>query len=115
MKAKASLLTAGVLMASLLAASPAVLADHHGKKHHASKADRQELCENMREGKGHYYSEERRAEMEKHRADMAARLQLNEDQREIWKEIHQERQQKHEERMGKWQQKMEKRCADMRE
>ncbi|MFO8140985.1 MAG: hypothetical protein R6T87_03675 [Marinobacter sp.] len=112
MKAKTSLLTAGVLMAALLAATPAALADHHGKKHQASTADKQEMCDHMREGKGAYNREERRAEMEQHRADMADRLQLNDQQREIWSEIHQERQQKHQERMDKWQQKMEKRCAD---
>lgn len=115
MKAKTSLLTASVLMAAMFAASPAALADHHGKKHQAGKADKQEMCDNMREGKARYNSEERRAEMEKHRAAMADRLQLNDQQREIWSEIHQERQQQHQERMGKWQQKMEKRCADMKE
>ena len=33
MKAKTTLLTAGVLMASLMAASTAVLAERHGKHH----------------------------------------------------------------------------------
>lgn len=113
MKAKTSLFTAGVLMAALFASSPAAMADHHGKKHSHSKADKQEMCENMREGKGRYNREEHRAEMEQHRADMADRLQLSDEQREIWNEIHQERQQKYQERMGKWQQKMEKHCADI--
>ena len=83
MKAKTTLLTAGVLMASLVAASPAVLAERHGKHHQNGKWDKQEMCENLREGKGPFNREERQAEREKYRAEMADRLKLNEEQRQI--------------------------------
>src|SRR5690554_5274075 len=117
MKAKTSLLTAGVLMAAMFAASPAAMAQGQGQgmKQQGGKWDQKEMCENFREGKGKFsaeYREERRAEMQKYRSEMADRLKLNDEQREIWDEIHQERQQKQQERMGKWQQKMEKRCGN---
>lgn len=41
---------------------------------------------------------------------MADRLQLTAEQREIWADIHQERQARHQERMDKWQKKMQERC-----
>lgn len=117
MKAKTSLLTAGVLMAAMFAASPAAMAQDQGMKKQGGKWDQKEMCENFREGKGKgkfsaEYREERQAEMQKYRAEMADRLKLTDEQREIWDEIHQERQQKQQERMGKWQQKMEKRCGN---
>ena len=112
MKAKTTLLTAGVLMASLMAASPAVLAERHGKHHQNGKWDKQEMCENLREGKGPFNREERQAEREKYRAEMADRLKLNEEQRQIWAEIHQERQAKQEKRMNQWQEKMQERCGN---
>lgn len=115
MKTRTSLLTAGALMAAMFAASPVALADNHGKRQNDDRWDKQEMCENFREGKGKFsaeYREERQAEMQKYRAEMADRLKLTDEQREIWDEIHQERQQKQQERMGKWQQKMEKRCGN---
>ena len=112
MKVKTTLLTAGVLVASLMAASPAVLAERHGKHHQNGKWDKQELCENFREGKGPFNREERRAERETYRAEMADRLKLNEEQRQIWAEIHQERQIKQEKRMNQWQEKMQQRCSN---
>lgn len=125
MKAKSSLLTAGVLMATLFAASPIAMAEHHGNKHKAGKWDKQEICENFREGKGPFseemrekYQEKRemrQQKMQEHRADMADRLKLNEEQRQIWDEIHQERQEKHQNRRGNWQEKMEKHCANTEE
>jgi Spy/CpxP family protein refolding chaperone len=105
MNAKTSILATGVLMATLIAASPAAMADNHGKHKQGGKWDKQEMCENFREGKGPFNREERRAEM-------ADRLKLTDEQREIWQEIHQERQQKHQQRMEQWQEKMEQRCGD---
>jgi hypothetical protein len=43
---------------------------------------------------------------------MADRLKLNEEQRQIWAEIHQERQIKQEKRMNQWQEKMQQRCSN---
>lgn len=112
MNVKTSFLTTGVLMAALIAASPAALADHHGKQKHGSKGDKQEMCENFREGKGPFNREERREAMEEHRAEMADRLKLTDEQREIWADIHAERQEKHQERMQQWHERMEQRCGE---
>lgn len=114
MKATSSLLTAGVLMAAMFAASPAAMAQKQGMNQQDGKWDQKEMCENFREGKGRFspeYREERQAKMQEYRAEMADRLKLTDEQREIWSEIHQERQQHQQDRMGKWQQKMEKRCG----
>ncbi|RMJ04139.1 hypothetical protein DOQ08_01459 [Marinobacter litoralis] len=111
MKVHTSVMTAGVLMAALFAASPAALAhDHKGMDHHEGKRDKKEMCEDFREGKGKFskeHREERQKEMQEHRAEMADRLMLTDEQRVIWSEIH-------DERMEKWQKKMEKRCDDMK-
>ena len=74
MKAKTSFLTAGVLMAAMFAASPAAMAQDQGMKKQGGKWDQKEMCENFREGKGKFsaeYREERQAEMQKYRAEMA--------------------------------------------
>lgn len=112
MNAKTSILATGVLMATLIAASPAAMADNHGKHKQGGKWDKQEMCENFREGKGPFNREERQQEMQQYRAEIADRLKLDEEQREIWQEIHQERQQKHQQRMEQWQEKMEQRCGE---
>ncbi|MFV8570329.1 hypothetical protein ACNQ6O_03870 [Marinobacter sp. SBS5] len=118
MKVHTSVMTAGVLMAALLAASPAAFAyDHKGMDHHEGKRDKQEMCEDFREGKGKFSKEhrdERQKEMQEHRAEMADRLMLTDEQRVIWSKMHDERQEKHHKRMEKWHQKMEKRCDDMK-
>ncbi|PSF06095.1 hypothetical protein C7H09_12215 [Marinobacter fuscus] len=110
MKKTTSLIVAGVMTSAMLMASSTALADRHGKHHQGGKWDKQELCEQARDGKGPFNREERRAEMEKQRAEMADRLQLTAEQREIWADIHQERQARHQERMDKWQKKMQERC-----
>jgi len=118
MKVHTSVMTAGVLMAALFAASPAAFAhDHKGMDHREGKHNKKEMCEDFREGKGKFseeHREERRQEMQEHRAEMADRLMLTDEQRVIWSEIHDERQEKHQKRMDKWQKKMEKRCDDMK-
>ena len=93
------------LLAAALLASPLAFASDHGK-HHGGKHDKAEMCEQMREGKGWSNDEKRREKWEEHRAEMADRLKLTDEQREIWDEIH-------EEKMEKWQQKMQKHCDAM--
>lgn len=114
MNAKTSILATAALAVTLIATSPAALADNHGKQKQGSNDDRQEMCDNYREGKGRFNREERREErqqaMEQNRIEMADRLKLNQDQREILKEIHLERQQEMEQRMDKWEEKMQQRC-----
>ncbi|MGC8120277.1 hypothetical protein [Marinobacter sp. VGCF2001] len=111
MKPHTTLMAAGVMMASLLAASPAALAGKYGMHHENGKWDKQELCENYRSGQGPFDRQARQAEMAQQRAEMADRLQLSEEQRQIWSEMHQERQARHEQRMKRWQKTMEQRCS----
>lgn len=103
---------ASALIAATLLTSPMAMASNHGD-HHRGKHDKAEMCENMREGKGWFNDEKRQAKWEGHRNDMADRLKLTDEQREIWEELHEERREKHSARMEKWQKKMEKRCEGM--
>lgn len=103
---------ASALIAATLLTSPMAMASNHGE-HHRGKHDKAEMCENMREGKGWFNDEKRQAKWEEHRNDMADRLKLTAEQREIWDDIHEERREKRRARMEKWQEKMEKRCEGM--
>ncbi|MBB5322007.1 hypothetical protein [Marinobacter oulmenensis] len=108
MKTRRSILAASAL-AALIVSAPLAFAGKHGMNHD-SRWDRQAMCENFRDGKAPFNMAERRAEMAKRNAEMADRLKLNEEQREIWREIQQERQQKNMERMEQWREKMQRRC-----
>ena len=102
-----SIITAGLLASVLLAASPFALADHHGdRKGHHGKQDMAEMCEDFREGKGRFDQEKR----EQRRAEMAERLQLTDEQLEIWADIHEEHREKHEQRREKMKEKIQERC-----
>ncbi|MDN6319399.1 MAG: hypothetical protein L0J77_06510 [Marinobacter sp.] len=115
---KTSTITASLLATALFAASPALMAGqhskHHGENYRGNHHNMTEMCDNMRGGKGRFNMEERQAKMAEHREAMAERLKLNDEQRGIWNEIHQERRQHHEKRMGNWQKKMEKRCNNQK-
>lgn len=110
MNAKTALLTTGVLLTTLMAASPAAFADRYGKHERDGTWNKQEMCENARQGKGPFNHEARKAEREQYRADMADRLKLTKEQRETWNQIHKERQEQQTERMAKWQKNMQERC-----
>ena len=102
---------ASTFLAAALLASPLAMASEYGGQqgdHHRGKHNKAEMCEKMRDGKGRFNHEKRQEKWEEHRAEMADRLQLTDEQREIWNEIHKER-------MEKWQEKMEKRCEDVGE
>ncbi|MCM0612830.1 hypothetical protein KFJ24_10150 [Marinobacter sediminum] len=122
-KRKHSIIAAGILASALITATPFALANHHGgeysgKEHrsnHHGKHDMEQMCEDFREGKGRFDQEERRAKMEARRTEMADRLKLNDEQREIWNQIHEERREKNQSRMEKWQEKLEKRCENMKQ
>ena len=103
---------ASALIAATLLTSPMAMASDHGE-HHRGKHDKAEMCENMREGKGWFNDEKRQAKWAEHRNDMADRLKLSDEQREIWDEIDEERQEKHSAKMEKRKEKMEERCEDM--
>ncbi|WP_372965809.1 hypothetical protein [Marinobacter sp.] len=117
MKVNKSIVTAGILMAALVAASPMALAQK-SMEGHEGRQDKKEMCDDFRDGKGKFSKEERqqkmqerRAEMQKQREEMANRLKLTDEQRVIWSEIHDERQKQHQERMEKHRKDMEKRCG----
>ena len=108
-KHKTSFITASLLAATLFAAGPVMAGDHSGKRgghHNISK-----MCEQMEEGKSRFNSDKRQEKMAEHHEAMAERLQLNDEQREIWNDIRDEKREKHQKRMEKWQEKMKKRCA----
>ncbi|GGE56103.1 hypothetical protein GCM10011533_05720 [Streptosporangium jomthongense] len=113
-KHKSSILTAGLLASALFAASPALMAadsfGNYGEGPRGNQRDMTEMCDNMRDGKGPFNREERRAQMAERHEAMAERLKLNDEQREIWNEIREERRQQHDKRMEQMQKKMKKRC-----
>lgn len=114
-KSKASAMMTGTLLLAVLTASPLAMAgkqDGHHQGYHG-KQPSAEMCEQMREGKGRFHHEGFRKEMEKYHAEMADRLDLSEEQREIWNDIHEERREKRAEKMEKWHEKMQKRCERM--
>jgi hypothetical protein len=118
-KRKTSIITASLLATALLAASPVLMAGNKSNSYGGGYGDNQrdmsEMCDNMREGKGPFNKAERQAEMAERRDAMAKRLKLNDEQRDIWSEIHEEKREQHQKRMGKWQKNMKKRCAQSQE
>jgi len=113
-KRKTSLIAAA-LTSALLIGSPLALADQHRKSF--GPRDMDKMCEQYREGKGAFDSEkrkermeERREEARKHHEEMADRLKLTPEQREIWDEIFEERRKESEKRANRWREKMEKFC-----
>ena len=76
-KRKTSIVVAGLLATTLLAASPALMAGNSSGNYGGGYGDNQrdmgEMCENMREGKGPFNKAERQAEMAERREAMAER------------------------------------------
>jgi hypothetical protein len=107
-----SFLATGALVSALFMASPYLMADEHHKKHHGDRKDIAQMCEDFKAGKGRFDKQERREKMQEHQAELADRLKLDDEQREIWKQIHDERREKHEKRAAKFHEKLEKRCAE---
>ena len=117
-KRKNSIIAASILVAALVTATPFALANHHGEEYrgnHHDRHDMEQMCEDFREGKGRFDQEERRAKMEARRTEMAERLKLNDEQREIWNQIHEERREKYQNRMDEWKEKLEKRCETLKQ
>ncbi|MEX2473590.1 hypothetical protein [Marinobacter sp.] len=120
-KRRFSLLMASAVLSATMLASPFAAAGNHGDKHegHHGKHHKSDMCEQMREGTGKFSPEKREARMEERRAKMeqrhqtiADRLELNEEQRATWDDIHEEHTEKRAQKMEKWQEKMKERCAD---
>jgi hypothetical protein len=110
---KNRLIRAGLLAAALAVTSPYILAGNHGSDN--KRPSMEQMCEHMHEGKGRFNNEDRRAEMDKRHADMAERLKLNDEQRQVWDQMRDERQARHASRADKWKKKMEKRCQQSSE
>ena len=116
---KRSLITAAALTSALLAASPFALAHQHGDGEHG-KRDMAQMCEQYKAGTGKFSpeaKEARQAKMEQWRAkadarhdEMAKRLKLSDEQRQIWDQMQAEQRQKRQERMAAWKAKMAERC-----
>ncbi|MDO6442673.1 MULTISPECIES: hypothetical protein [unclassified Marinobacter] len=109
-KRRTSIIAASLLATTLFAASPAVFADKHSDHRGDGPRDMTEMCENMREGKGPFNKAERQEKMAEKRDAMAERLKLNDEQRKIWNDIHEERREEQEKRAEKMMEKMKKRC-----
>ena len=77
------------------------MAGNSGGGYGDNQRDMSEICENMREGKAPFDKAERQAEMAERREAMAERLKLNDEQRGIWNEMHEEKRQQHKKRMVK--------------
>ncbi|MGF2687056.1 hypothetical protein ACQUWM_11190 [Marinobacter sp. DUT-3] len=125
MKHRTSLFMASALLsAAMLTSSPLAMAGKHGDRDegHHGKHNKAEMCQQLREGTGKFSPEkrqkrmeERQAKMEERRADMADRLELTEEQRETWDEIHQENMEKRAHKMERWEKKMKERCEEKAE
>lgn len=109
MKTRLSIIVAGALTTALAISAPIAMAGKQGMNQN-SRGDRQSMCENFRNGKSPFNMGERRAEMAKRNAQTADRLNLNEEQRQIWSDIQRERQQENMERMEQWREDMQRRC-----
>ncbi len=106
---------AGIFLTAALLASPLAMASAHGGQRgddHGGKYDKAEMCEKLREGKGWFNDEKRQEKWAEHRAETADRLQLTDEQREIWNEINKEKMEKHRAKKEQWQEKMKERCEN---
>ena len=97
------------LVSALMLASPFALADHHDRgTHHKHKMDRASLCEKLESGDWEDKRDQFREKAQKHHEEVAERLQLTDEQREIWDEIQAERHEKHKQRLEA----MKERCQN---
>lgn len=112
MKQFNNLAITATLSAALLFGSSLALAGMHGDGHQRGehRGNMAQACEQFRDGKMSERHQQRLKQMEERHEAMAERLKLNDQQREIWNEIHQERKEKFGKKAGEWQEKMQKRC-----
>jgi hypothetical protein len=113
MKQSHNLALIATLSAAMLFGSSLAMAGMHGDRDHRGEHHRgnmAEACEQFRDSKMPERHQQRLEQMEERHGAMADRLKLNDQQREIWNQIHQERKEKFGKNAGKWQEKMQKRC-----
>lgn len=103
------------LLTSAVLAAPLAYADRHGEGHHRMPPE--EMCQRLQSGEefpgGDERREEHRERMEQRWAEMADRLQLTDEQRKTWDEIHAEQKAEWQERMDDRRQRMMERCEEM--
>jgi Spy/CpxP family protein refolding chaperone len=102
-------LTAALISATLLA-SPFAFAGDKGKdeRGYGGKRNQAEVCERFENGDWESKRQQYREKAGERHEQMAERLKLTDEQREIWNEIRSERQQKHQRRFEK----MKERCKN---
>lgn len=104
---KLTRLIAPALLCSAILAAPAAYADQHGRGDHPRMSP-EEMCQQLQSGEPRFNREERHERMEARWAEMADRLELTDEQRQTWDQIHEEQKQE-------WQQRHEERRARMME
>lgn len=105
---KTGLFTSALISAALLA-SPLAMADHHGDREgHHGKRHHGDVCEKMESGDWQEKREAMREKADQRHEDMAERLQLTSEQREIWDEMRDERRERFEDRLEH----MKERCEN---
>ncbi len=95
------------LISALMLTSPFALADHD-RGAHKHKMDRAALCEKLESGDWEHKRDQFREKAQKHHDEVADRLQLTDEQREVWDEIQAERHEKHKQRLDA----MKERCQN---
>jgi|SRR5690554_785731 len=101
---------AAALVSAMLLSSPAAFAgDKEEKEHRHYRGDQAALCEKLDrndwEPKRHQFREKAR----EHHEEVASRLQLTDEQRKIWDDMHEERQQKYQRRFET----LQERCKNL--
>lgn len=107
---------APALLTSAVLAAPLAYADRHGDGH-PPRMSPEEMCERLQSGEDFPGKDDRREEhqqrMEQRWAEMADRLQLTDEQRTTWDEIHTEQKAEWQDRMEERRQHMLERCNEM--
>ncbi|SFM37756.1 Spy/CpxP family protein refolding chaperone [Marinobacter zhejiangensis] len=103
---------APALLCSTILAAPVAFADRdgHGPRHHMPD---EAMCERLQSGEAPANREDRRERMEARWAEMADRLQLTEEQRQTWTEIHEEQKQEWQERRDEHRARLMERCEEL--
>lgn len=112
MKTHQPVRTAAALMAcALLLTAPLAVAQGGGQGHNGQNKHQrmQAPCEQMNNTDRQKRRAQHQQEMTERRTEMADRLQLTDEQRVIWKDMHKERQQQMKQRMEKRQERCNKR------
>lgn len=106
------------LLATTVLASPLALANHHGEGHRGDRPHGKppaEACDRLRAGEAPFDDDRREAfreRMDQRHDEIAQRLQLTAEQREIWDDLRDEQRAKWQERMAERHERMLERCEE---